>query len=174
MVQVALIAFGLVILGLLAVAALRPATFRVARSVIVRAEPQAVQDLIVDFRAWSRWSPYEGLDPAMSRTYEGEARGVGAIYGWSGNGKAGSGRMEVVEVSDRRVAIRLDFLKPFEAHNLALFTLEPEGDGYRLTWAMEGPAPFMTRLMGLVFNMDRMVGRDFETGLANLKAVVEG
>jgi len=174
MVQVALIAFGLAILGLFAVAALRPGVFRVERSVTVRAEPQAVLDLVMDFRSWSRWSPYEGLDPAMSRTYDGAPRGVGAIYGWSGNGKAGSGRMEVVEVTDSRVAIKLDFLKPFEAHNLALFTLVPEADGYRLTWAMEGPAPFMTRLMGLVFNMDRMVGRDFETGLARLKALAEG
>jgi len=174
MVQFALIAIGLLVAGVLAVAALRPGVFRVERSVIVRADPKAVLDLVMDFRNWSRWSPFEGLDPAMSRTFEGETRGVGAVYGWSGNGKAGSGRMEVIEVTDSRVAIKLDFLKPFEAHNLALFTLDPEGDGYRLTWAMEGPAPFMTRLMGLIFNMDRMVGRDFETGLAKLKAVVEG
>jgi hypothetical protein len=173
MLNIALLLAGTLVLAALLVAALRPPQFRVERSLVINAQAGAILDLIVDFHQWSRWSLYDHLDPEMRRTFEGAARGVGAVYGWSGNSKAGAGRMEILEVTPSQVVIQLDLLKPFEAHNRALFILAPQGDGQRLTWAMEGPAPFISRLMGLVFNMDRLVGRDFETGLASLKAVAE-
>lgn len=162
----------LAVAGLLVAAALRPPTFRVERSVLVNAPPEAVLAQISDFKAWRAWSPYEALDADMQRTYGGADRGVGATYAWVGK-KAGAGRMRVVSTTNREVAIALDFDKPFKASNTAAFTAEPVGDATRVTWAMSGPAPYVSRLMGLVFNMDRMIGRDFETGLSNLKSVAE-
>ena len=166
----ALIAIG----GLLAFAATRPNHFRLERSTVIAAPPETIRPLIADFRAWRDWSPWEGKDPAMKRTLSGAEAGVGAVYGWEGNGQVGTGRMEIVDDAPRRVAIKLDFLKPFEAHNLAEFTLAPEAAGTRVTWAMSGPQPFVAKLMSLVFSMERMVGPDFEAGLANLKRRAEG
>ena len=115
------------------------------------------------------------LDPAMARTFGGPASGLGASYGWDGSGKAGAGRMEIIEATTpSKLTIDLNFLKPFKAHNTAIFTLEPEGDATRVTWVMEGASPYISKLMGMVFNMDKLVGGDFETGLANLKALAEG
>jgi hypothetical protein len=115
------------------------------------------------------------MDPDLKRTYGGAARGRGAVYAWEGNRKVGQGRMEIVDAPvPSRVTIRLDFLKPFEAHNTAEFTLVPQGDVTEVTWAMTGPNLFMGKVMGLFVDMDRMIGRDFERGLANLKAVAEG
>lgn len=172
-----LYALALVLLavgGLLAVAWTRPDHFRLERSIVVAATPETIRPLIADFRAWRDWSPWEGKDPAMKRSLSGAEAGVGAVYAWEGNGQVGTGRMEIVEDTPGRVAIKLDFLKPFEAHNLAEFTLAPEATGTRVTWAMSGPQPFVARLMGLVFSMERMVGPDFETGLARLKGRAEG
>lgn len=166
----ALIAIG----GLLAFAATRPNHFRLERSTVIAAPPETIRPLIADFRAWRDWSPWEGKDPAMKRTLSGAEAGGGAVYGWEGNGQVGTGRMEIVDDAPRRVAIKLDFLKPFEAHNLAEFTLAPEAAGTRVTWAMSGPQPFVAKLMSLVFSMERMVGPDFEAGLANLKRRAEG
>ncbi|PXA84120.1 polyketide cyclase [Caulobacter sp. D4A] len=160
------------IAGLLIAAALRPPTFRVERSILVNAPPEAVLAQVSDFKAWRGWSPYETLDADLQRTYGGAERGVGATYAWAGK-KAGTGRMRIDEAASRQVRIALDFEKPFKASNTALFTAVPEGDVTRVTWSMSGPAPFISRLMGLVFNMDKMIGRDFETGLFNLKTVVE-
>lgn len=165
-----LIAIG----GLLAYAATRPDHFRLERSTVIAAPPETIRPLIADFRAWRDWSPWEAKDPAMNRTLSGAEAGVGAVYGWEGNGQVGTGRMEIVEDAPRRVAIKLDFLKPFEAHNLAEFTLAPEAAGTRVTWAMSGPQPFVAKLMSLVFSMERMVGPDFEAGLAALKRRAEG
>ncbi|MDG2530916.1 SRPBCC family protein [Caulobacter endophyticus] len=158
--------------GLLVAAALRPPSFRVERSVLVNAPPETVLANVADFKAWRAWSPYEALDADLSRTYGGAERGVGATYAWAGK-KAGTGRMRILSATDREVAIALDFEKPFKASNTAAFTAEPAGDATRVTWAMSGPAPYVSRLMGLVFNMDKMIGRDFETGLSNLKSVAE-
>jgi hypothetical protein len=151
----------------------RPNTFRIERSATIAAPPEKIVALIDDFHAWGQWSPWEKIDPTMTRTFEGPERGVGAIYGWAGNGKAGTGRMEILEDTPAKVLIKLDFIKPFEAHNTAIFTLEPQGDATRVVWAMEGGQPFMAKLMGLVFNMEKMVGPDFEKGLADLKRAAE-
>lgn len=162
------------IIAVLAYAATRPNTFHVARSIVIKAPPEKIYALIDDFHRWRAWSPYEVLDPAMARTYGGPASGLGATYGWESQGKAGAGRMEIVKaVAPANLEIRLDFTKPMRANNTTLFTLAPEGEGVRVTWAMEGPASLMFKVMSLVLNMDRMIGTDFETGLAKLKAEAE-
>jgi uncharacterized protein YndB with AHSA1/START domain len=161
--------------AVLVLAARKPATFRIARSARIKAPPEKIFALIDDFRAWSAWSPWEKMDPELRRTYDGAPSGRGAVYAWEGNRKVGQGRMEIVDAAvPSRVTIRLDFLKPFEAHNTTEFSLEPQGDSTQVTWAMTGPNLFVGKVMGLVMDMDRMIGRDFEQGLANLKAVAEG
>ncbi|MNX85021.1 Polyketide cyclase / dehydrase and lipid transport [compost metagenome] len=129
---------------------------------------------ISDFHRWADWSPYEKLDPAMKKTYRGSASGVGAIYEWEGNDKVGQGSMEIVEaVPGSKVVTKLNFIKPFQANNVAEFTLEPKGDATHVTWAMRGSNPYMAKVMGIFFDMDKMIGKDFEAGLANLKALSE-
>ncbi|HVI33519.1 SRPBCC family protein [Phenylobacterium sp.] len=160
--------------GLFAVAATRPDTFRVARSTTIQAPPEAIAAHVNDFHAWRAWSPYETVDPALKRSYAGPAAGVGAVYAYEGNDKVGAGRMEILETSSQRTVVALNFIKPMEARNVAEFTYEPQPGGTtRVTWAMNGPMPLMGKVMGLVFDMDAMVGKDFETGLANLKKVSE-
>jgi hypothetical protein len=160
--------------GVLAIAATRPDTFRVERSVSIQAPPEKIFPLIEDFHNWGAWSPWENRDPAMKRTHSGAARGKGAAYAWEGNNAVGSGRMTIAESSPpSKVTIDLDFLKPFEAHNVADFTLTPEGGATRVTWAMHGPSPFFSKVMQVFLSMDSMVGKDFEAGLANLKAAAE-
>ena len=162
------------VVALLGVAATKPNSFRVARSTVIKAPPEKIYALIDDFHAWGAWSPYEKLDPAMTRTYGGPARGLGSTYAWAGNGKAGAGRMEIVEAAaPSRLKVQLDFTKPFKARNTAIFTLVPEGDATRVTWTMEGPSPFMFKVMDVVFGMDKMLGKDFDAGLASLKAEAE-
>jgi len=162
------------IVALLGYAATRPDHFRVARSTVIAAPPERIYVLLDDFHKWGAWSPYEKLDPAMSRTYGGPASGLGSTYAWSGDGKAGAGRMEIVEATaPSKLVIDLDFIKPFQSRNKAIFTLAPEGGATRVTWAMEGPSPFLFRVMSVIFNTDKIVGKDFETGLANLKAEAE-
>jgi uncharacterized protein YndB with AHSA1/START domain len=148
-------------------------TFRYERSTTISAPAEKVFALIDDFRAWSRWSPYEKLDPAMQKQYSGEARGVGAAYAWTGK-KAGTGSMVITEAAPAsRVVIALTFTKPMKAQNVAEFVLEPTGGGTRVTWSMTGQITLMTRLFGLFVNMDKMIGKDFEDGLAAMKAVAE-
>jgi hypothetical protein len=160
--------------ALLGVAATRPDTFQVQRATRVNASPAEIFPLINDLRRWSAWSPYERKDPAMKRTYSGAASGPGAVYEWDGNRDIGRGRMEITETSaPSRVTLKLDFIKPFEAHNVVEFTLEARGDATSVTWALHGPASYMSKIMGLFFSVERMVGKDFESGLANLKAVAE-
>ena len=130
--------------------------------------------MIADFNAWSAWSPYEKRDPAMKRRFSGKPSGVGAIYEWDGNRNVGQGRMEILESTPpSKVRIDLQFMKPFKAHNVAEFTLDPHGQNTTVTWAMYGPMTFMSRVMGLFINMDKMIGKDFEAGLQNLKAIAE-
>jgi hypothetical protein len=158
----------------LILAASKPDTFRVQRTATVMAGANKVFPLIDDFRQWGTWSPWEKLDPTMRKTYHGEESGKGAVYEWEGNGKAGAGRMEILEASPPgKVVIKLDFIKPFEGHNVAEFTMVPEGEGTEITWAMHGPCPFVAKIMHVFINMDKMIGKDFETGLANLKAITE-
>jgi len=167
------LAVAALVLVVLAYAATRPDSFRVERSASVQAPPEAVYALIDDFHRWEAWSPYERLDPAMEKTFSGAASGRGAVYAWEGR-KSGAGRMEITEASSAsRVLIRLDFTRPFRASNTAEFTLEPRGDTTRVTWAMYGPSPYVSKVMGVFFDMDRMIGRDFEAGLADLKAAAE-
>lgn len=152
-----------------------PKPFRVARSVEIDAPPALVHALVDDFREWSRWSPWEDADPAMARTYAGADRGVGASYAWSGDRKAGSGEMRIVDSeTPSAVGIDLRFDKPFPSRNRVDFTIEAvEGGRSRVTWAMTGETSGMARVVGLVVPMDRLVGPDFERGLARLKELAE-
>jgi hypothetical protein len=158
----------------LVVAAVRPDSFRVERSLVIQAPPQRIYEQIQDFHRWQAWSPYEKLDPAMKREIAGAPSGVGAVYAWDGNRNAGAGRMEIVEaVPASRVRIRLDFQRPMENTSTAELDIVPEGNASRVTWAMHGPAPYVTRLFGLVFDMDKMIGKDLEEGLRNLERITE-
>lgn len=149
-------------------------TFRIERSLVIQAEPATLYAMVDDFRRWREWSPYEGLDPHLGRTYSGADAGKGAVYAWDGNKKAGAGRMEIVDTAALdRITIQLDFSRPMRTRNKAEFTFVPEGGGTRVTWAMEGAKPFMFRVMSLFIDMDKMIGRDFEKGLATLKAAAE-
>ena len=165
----------LLVAGLLAYAATRPDSFRVQRTASIKAPPEKIFALINDLKGWPAWSPYEKKDPAMKRTLSGAATGKGAIYEWQGNKEVGKGKMEIAETTPpSKVVIKLDFFEPFEAHNIAEFDLQNKGESTDVTWAIYGPSPFITKLMSVFFNMDKMIGRDFEVGLANLKAVAEG
>ena len=160
--------------GLLGFAAIKPDAFRVQRAGSIKAPPEKIFHLINDFHNWASWSPWEKLDPALKRTYSGTASGQGAVYEWEGNKKVGQGRMEIMESSrSSKITIKLDFLKPFEAHNTAEFTLDRQGDSTTVTWVMNGRQPYMFKVMSLFFSMDKMIGKDFETGLANLKSITE-
>ena len=168
------IAVVVAIAAVLALAATRPDTFRVERSTTIKAPPEKVYALIDDFHQWQQWSPWERLDPAMKRQHGGAAKGKGALYGWEGTKEVGKGQMEITEATaPSRVVIKLDFLAPFEAHNTAEFVLVPQGDATTVTWAMFGPNLFIGKVMSLFASMDSLVGKDFERGLANLKAVAE-
>jgi uncharacterized protein YndB with AHSA1/START domain len=158
----------------LILAATKPNTLRVQRATSIKAPAERIFPLISDFQQWRSWSPYEEKDPAMKRTYSGAERGKGAVYAWDGDKNVGSGRMEILEAaSPQKIVIKLDFFKPFEGHNTAEFTMLPQGDGTHVTWLMHGPANFMSRLIQVFMNLDRMIGRDFEAGLANLKTLTE-
>jgi hypothetical protein len=147
------------------------ATYTVERSRTVQATPARVRALLEDFHEWPRWSPWEGLDPAMERTYGGPTLGPGATYAWSGNRKAGRGRMELLTVQDERVEVALHFDKPFRSDNDIVFLLEPRDGGTRVTWRMTGPRSRMMRLAGPLMNMDKIVGKDFDRGLDSLALV---
>lgn len=164
----------LAVAAILVYAATRPDTFSVRRSATIKAAPEKVFAFINEFDRWAAWSPYEKKDPAMKRTLSGPPSGKGATYAWDGNKDVGKGRMEIADIAPpSRVTINLDFEKPFEGHNVVVFTFEAKGDATAVTWAMRGPAPFMAKLIGVFIDMDAMIGRDFEAGLANLKAVAE-
>lgn len=165
------------IVGLLLVlgyAATRPDSFRIERSITVKAPPEKVFALINDFQKWTLWSPWEKKDPGMKRSLSGPAQGTGAIYAWEGNKDVGTGRMEILESkAPSKVSIKLNFMKPFEAQNTAEFSVNPKGEQTEVVWAMFGPQPFLAKLMSLVFNMEKMVGPDFEQGLAAMKSAAE-
>jgi uncharacterized protein YndB with AHSA1/START domain len=173
---IAIIAVVIVVLlaAALAYAATKPDTFRVQRSTSIKAPPEKIFPLLDDLRSHATWSPWDQKDPAMKRTYSGAARGKGAVYEWDGNKNIGKGRMEITETSPpSRVIFKLDFIKPFEAHNIAELVLEPKGDATNVTWAIYGPSPYLSKVMSLLCNMDKMIGKEFETGLANLKRLTE-
>jgi hypothetical protein len=162
------------IAAVLITVATKPGTLRVQRAIRIKAPADRIFPLINDFRQWRSWSPYEDRDPALKRTYDGADSGKGAVYAWDGNRNVGSGRMEILETSaPSRILIKLDFFTPFEGHNTAEFTMLPQGDATDLTWTMTGPAVFLSKVMQVFMDLDRMIGRDFETGLANLKKLTE-
>lgn len=164
----------LLIAAVLLYAAIKPDTFRIQRATRIKALPEKIFTLIDDFHGWGAWSPYEKKDPAMKRTLSGAASGRGAVYEWQGNKDVGMGRMEITDTSPpSKVILKLDFVKPFEAHNIVEFTLDPSGDCTNVTWAIHGPSPYISRLVGIFLDMDRMIGKDFETGLVNLKTLAE-
>ena len=174
MINIIAIIVVVLLAALLGFAATRPDIFRVQRATSIKAPPEKIFALINDFHSWGSWSPWEKMDPTMKRTHSGAANGKGAVYEWEGNNKVGKGRMEIMDTSPpSKVTIKLDFVKPFEGHNIAEFTLEAKGDSTNVTWAMYGPNPYIAKLIHMFFNMDNMIGKDFETGLANLKTVAE-
>jgi uncharacterized protein YndB with AHSA1/START domain len=150
-------------------------TYTVERSTVIQAPPERVYAQLADFHNWAQWSPWEDLDPGMQRTYSGATAGAGAVYAWSGNRRAGQGRMQITDTREpARVDIDLAFEKPFKARNDTSFTLEPQGDRTRVIWSMTGQRTLVIKLMTLVVSMDKFLGADFEKGLARLKAVAEG
>jgi len=173
-IAIVIVVIAVLIAGVLIFAATKPDTFRIRRAASIKAPPEKVFPLINDFRNWGAWSPWEKKDPAMKRHLGSTASGKGAVYAWEGTKDVGQGRMEIAEsVPPSRVAITLDFVKPFQAHNMVEFTLEPTGDATNVTWAMQGHTPYVAKIIHLFLDMDGMVGKDFETGLANLKAAAE-
>ncbi len=168
------VVLAIVIAIVLILAATKPNTFSVQRATTVKAPPERIFSLINDFHQWGSWSPFENKDPAMKRSYSGAVDGKGAVYGWEGNKNVGSGRMEILDTSKpSKIVIKLDFFTPFEGHNTAEFTMLPQGDATSLTWLMHGSAPFMSKVMQVFINLDKMIGKDFEIGLANLKRLTE-
>jgi carbon monoxide dehydrogenase subunit G len=162
------------IAGVLVYAATRPDVFTVQRTASIKAPPDRIFAFINDFRQWGAWSPYEKIDPAMKRSYGAKTAGEGATYAWEGNKNIGAGSMEIVSApAPQKVTIKLDFTRPFEAHNVAEFALVPEGGSTSVTWSMRGPVPYFGKILHLFINMDRMVGGQFDEGLANLKAAAE-
>jgi uncharacterized protein YndB with AHSA1/START domain len=168
------VVLAIVIAAVLILAATKPNSFSVQRATTVKAPPEKIFSLINDFHQWGGWSPYETKDPAMKRSYSGPESGKGAVYAWHGNKNVGSGRMEILDTTlPTRIVIKLDFFTPFEGHNTAEFTMLPQGDATHLTWLMHGPAVFVSKVMQVFINLDHMIGKDFEIGLANLKRLTE-
>jgi len=162
------------IAGVLAFAATKPDTFRVQRAASIEAPPEKIFPLLNDLRSFATWSPYEKKDPAMKRTYSGAPNGKGAVYDWDGDKNVGKGRMAIADSSPpSKVRLHLDMMRPLEAHNVVEFTLEPKGKATNVTWAMHGQVPYVAKIVHVFIDVDRMVGKDFEDGLANLKAIAE-
>ena len=169
-----LIALAGVVIVVVVVVATRPPEFRVARTARIAAPPAAVFAQVNDFHKWDGWNPWGKVDPAMKKSYEGAPAGVGAVYSWAGNSAVGEGRMTLTESRPSElIRIKMEFLKPFASTSTAEFTFRPEGDHTVVTWSMEGRNNFMAKAIHLVMNMDRMIGGQFEKGLADMKAVAE-
>lgn len=164
----------IVVVGFLAYVATRPDTFRVERTATIGASADLIYPRIADFHAWQSWSPWEKLDPAMARDFAGDAGAVGSSYGWTGNKEVGKGKMTISAAQPpSQLTIQLDFIEPFASSNVTTFTLAPEGDGTKVSWVMDGNHNFMSKAMCVFMDMDKMVGADFEKGLASLKSESE-
>ena len=162
-----------VVVVILIIAATKPDTFHVQRTTNIKAPPEKIFPLINDLHSHTSWSPFE-KDPAMKKTHSGAPQGKGAVYEWDGNRQVGKGRIEIADTTPpSKLTMKLDMFTPFEAHNIVEFTLEPKGQSTNVSWAMHGPQPFMAKVMGTVINCDKMVGSQFEEGLAKLKALAE-
>ncbi len=163
-----------VIVGVLVYASTRPATFRVERSIAIKAAPETVFALINDLHLWKAWAPQDREDPSIRRTFSGPANGAGAVSDWDSTGSAGKGRMLINEsVRPQTVTVQVDWAKPFKARNLNQFTLVPVEGGTNVTWTMNGPNLFVMKVMSVFINMDKMMGKHFEQGLSNLKDAAE-
>jgi Polyketide cyclase / dehydrase and lipid transport len=174
MLKLILVVVVVAVVGVLLFAASRPDTFSVKRSATIQAPPEKIHALINDFVAWQKWSPWENKDPGMQRTLGTITAGQGATYAWNGNRAVGQGEMAISATHPpSQVTVQLHFIKPFEGRNEVVFQLTPKGDSTEVLWDMHGPAPFMNKLMGVFMNLDQMIGKDFEIGLANLKALAE-
>jgi hypothetical protein len=174
MLKIILIAVPVIVIVLVVIVTLQPSDFRVARSVIISAPPPTVFAQVNDFHKWEAWNPWGKIDPAMKQTYEGAPAGVGSIYTWTGNNEVGQGRMTIIESrpSDL-VRIKLDFLKPFAATNMAEFTFTPEGNQTAVTWSMTGQKNFIAKAIHLFMSMEKMIGGQFAKGLAEMKSIAE-
>lgn len=160
------------ILAFLGYAATLPDTLRIERSTLIQASPEKIAAEINDFHRWAAWSPYEKVDPNMKRRYMGANNGQGARYEWESK-MLGMGSMEIQDTSPEKIVIKLDFIKPFETHNIAEFTLKPQGNSTQVTWSMQGPNPYLSRVLHLICNAEAMMGKNFEEGLASLKILAE-
>ena len=174
MIKIIVIVVAAVVIGVVIVIALQPAEFRVARSATMAAPAPAVFAQVNDFHKWRAWKPWGKIDPAMEQSYAGARSGTGAIYAWSGNKRVGEGRMTIIESRPSElIRINLEFLKPFAANNTAVFTFKPAGAQTDVTWSMAGKNNFLAKAIHLFMDMDKMVGGQFEQGLASMKSVVE-
>lgn len=164
-----------VILAVIAgLAAMQPDTFTVTRSITIKAPPEKIIPLVNDFRNWQSWSPWEKLDPNMQRTFSGADSGTGAVYAWQGNSDVGKGRMEITgQELPFKVTVKLEFIEPIASTNITDFALVPKGELTTVNWTMNGPMMYITKIMSVFTSMDKMIGKDFEKGLAQLKAVAE-
>ena len=178
MIKKILIAIGalaaVAVAAVLLIAATKPDSFRIERSIAIQAPPERVFEIVEDLRRYREWSPWEGKDPAMKRSFSGPPRGVGAVYEWDGNSDVGKGRLTISEVTPpAKVVFDLLFFQPFEAHHTAEIVLTPAGGSTAVTWTTFGPSPYLSKVMDVVFDIDRMIGREFDLGLAKLKALAE-
>ena len=174
MLKIIAIVVVVLLAAVVGIAMTKPDSFDVQRTTNIKAPPEKIFPLINDFHSWGSWSPWEKLDPAMKKTVSGAATGKGAVSKWDGNSEVGTGRIEITDSTPvSKITIKLDFLKPMEGHNIAEFTLEPQGDSTNVTWAMRGPAPFLSKIIQVFVSMDSMIGKEFGTGLANLKSIAE-
>jgi hypothetical protein len=154
--------------------ATRPSTYAVQRSATIQASPDIAFALVNDFHQWDAWSPWEKLDPAMKKTHEGPASGTGAKYSWIGNDQVGEGRMTIEESkANELIRIKLEFVKPWASTSTTLFTFKPAGEGVSVTWKMEGNNDFVGKAFSAFMDMDGMIGKDFEKGLASMKTLAE-
>ncbi|MCE3242134.1 MAG: hypothetical protein K0Q83_2641 [Deltaproteobacteria bacterium] len=169
-----LMVIPIVVIVFAGIVARRRSEFRVARTAKMRAPASAIFAQVNDFRNWEAWNPWGKLDPAMKQTYQGAPAGTGAVYTWNGNKEVGEGRMTISESRPNDlIRINLEFFRPFAARNIAEFTFRPEGDQTAVTWSMSGKNNFMAKAIHLFMNMDKMIGIQFEQGLAQMKSVVE-
>ncbi|MFM9904504.1 MAG: SRPBCC family protein [Pyrinomonadaceae bacterium] len=169
-----LVLLVIAVAALIGVVAMQPDEFSVIRDATFNAPPERIFEQVNDFHKWQAWSPWAKIDPAMKTTYSGPATGVGSSYAWTGNSEVGEGKMTISESKpNEQIKIDLDFIKPFEAKNVTSFTFKPDGGKTTVTWKMSGKKNFMMKAFGMVMDMDKVVGGDFEKGLAQLKPVVE-
>ncbi len=174
MLNLIIIIIVLAIVVLLGYAATKPDTFNIQRTSRIKATPEKIFPHINDLKAWRAWSPYEKLDTEMRKTLKGADSGVGSVYEWEGNSKAGVGRVEIIEsIAPSKIVMKLDMLKPFQAHNIIEFSFKEKDSYTDVTWSMHGSQPYLAKVMGVIFNCDKIVGSQFEEGFTKLRSIVE-